>query len=105
MRVVAFDSPSEPDDMAGREIVGEDLLDSRTTESGIAGLDLAEQAFLGREQRSASVDVDRSAFHHDADVARPSIRRAVPIAANSSHGRFCAAGGCRAGGWRTWPSR
>ena len=59
MRVVAFDSPSEPNDMADTEIVGEDSLDRCTIEVGVAGLDLAEQAFFGRKQSPPSIDVDR----------------------------------------------
>ena len=48
VRVVAVDPPPEPDDVADSEVVGEDLLDGRAVEAGVAGLDLAEQAFLGR---------------------------------------------------------
>ena len=40
-------------------------------EPGVAGLDSAEQAFLGRQQRPPAVDVDRAPFHHDA-ADRPS---------------------------------
>ena len=58
MSVVALDAPPKPNNMAGPEVISEDLLDARAIESGVAGLDLAEQAFLGREQGSASVDVE-----------------------------------------------
>ena len=79
VRVVAGDAPAEPDDVADAEIVGEDLLEPGAVEPGVAGLDLAEQAFLGREQGAAAVDVDRAPFHHDAG------RRAVRASTRGAH--------------------
>ena len=60
VRVVAGDSAAQPDDVADAQIVGEDSLQGRAIQAGVAGLDLAEQAFLGRQQRAPAVDVDRA---------------------------------------------
>ena len=48
--VVAVDAPAQPDDVADAQVIGEDPFDVRAVEAGVAGLDLAEQAFLGRQQ-------------------------------------------------------
>ena len=103
--VVALDSPSQPDDVTDSEIVGEDLLESRAIEAGVASLDLAEQTFLGRKQRAPAVDIDRAPFHHDRVVGLPCLRRAASIAAARASARSCEGGGCRGGGCRIWPSR
>ena len=71
VRVVAVDSPAQPDDVADAQVIGEDLLDGRAVEAGVARLDFAEQAFLGRQQRAPAVDVDRTPFHHDPDALAP----------------------------------
>ena len=64
--VVAGDPPAEPDDVRGAQVVGEDPLEPGLGRAGVAGLDVAEQAFLGRQERPPAVDVDRAAFQDDA---------------------------------------
>ena len=41
VRVVAVDPATQPDDVADTEVFGEDLLDRRTVEAGVASLDFA----------------------------------------------------------------
>ena len=63
------------------QVVGEDALDPLAAEPGIARLDVAQQAFLGRQQRPPAVDVDRAPFQHDpprpAVDARPGASSSV----------------------------
>ena len=69
VRVVAGDALAEPDDRLDSEIVGKHLLVGSAIHGRIALLRGREQAFLGREQSAAAVDVDRAAFEHDAMFA------------------------------------
>ena len=73
--VVAVDPPAQPDDVADAQVVGEDLFEGLAVEARVAGLDLAEQAFLGRQQRAPAVDVDRAPLHHDAAGSPPCSTR------------------------------
>ena len=67
--VVAGDAAIEPDDGLHAKIVGEHLFIGGAIHGRIALLGGGEQAFLGGEQRAAAIDVDRSAFEHDAVFA------------------------------------
>src|ERR1019366_8720138 len=64
--VVARDSAIEPDDGRRAKIVGEQLLIGRPVHGRVAVLGGREQAFFSGEQSAAAIDVDRSAFEHDA---------------------------------------
>ena len=85
VRVVAVDPAAQPDDVADSQVVGEDLFEGRAVEAGVASLDLAEQAFLGRQQRTPAVDVDRTPLHHDPNSLPPLLDPRRPSAASSSH--------------------
>ena len=89
--VVAVDAPAQPDDVADAEVVGEDPLHRLAVEPGVAGLDLAEQALLGRQQRAAAVDVDAP----PSSTTRTGLPRRAPRAAPSGAGP--AAGAIRRG--------
>ena len=102
--VVAVDPAAQPDDVADAQVVGEDLFDGRAVEAGVASLDLAEQAFLGRQQRAAAVDVDRAPLHHDPDRAPPLLDPRHPARQSQPPLEACEAGGRRGGSCRTWPS-
>jgi len=60
--VVAGDAAVEPEDLVNAEVVGENLLKLLTGESGVALLDLAEEALFGGEQDALAVGVDGAAF-------------------------------------------
>ncbi len=76
--VVACDATSQPDHVAGPQVIGEDALDVRAAEPGVAGLNLAEQALLGRQDRAAAIHVDRAALHHDPDPMPPLLYPRYP---------------------------
>src|ERR1700722_20499351 len=67
--VVPGDPPAKPDDVRCAQVVGESFLIVDAGHAGIALLHFAEQAFLGGEDRAASVDVDGTAFEYDASAA------------------------------------
>lgn len=67
--VVAGNAFAEPDHMRCTEIFCEDPLVIFARHPRIALLNFAKQAFFGREQGAASIDVDGTALEHDAGAA------------------------------------
>ncbi len=71
VRVVAGDAPVQPEDIAGAQKIAEDLFVVAPRHPGIANLDMRiEQALLGRQEGSGTVDVDRAPLQDDVPTAR-----------------------------------
>jgi len=66
MGVVPGAASIEPDDLVDTEIVVESLLQLLTSHSRISLLDTAEKTFLRSKQHPSTVNIDTSAFEHDA---------------------------------------
>ena len=66
VRVVAGDAAPEPDDAPRAEEVAQHALVAVAPQARVALLYIGKQALLGREQRSAAVDVDRAALEDDS---------------------------------------
>lgn len=60
--IVAGDAVAQPQNLAHNEIVGEHSFVLRLDEAGVALLHFTEQAFLGDQQQSLTVNVETTAF-------------------------------------------
>ena len=69
VRIVTRDAFAQPQRVRHAECVAQHRLDVLTSEPGVAHLHVrTEQAFFGREQSAAPIDVDAPAFEHHLGV-------------------------------------
>src|SRR5436309_1216009 len=66
MRVVAGDATLEPEDVCYAQVFTKNVPVVLLCKAGIPFLNFAQQAFLGREERAAAVDVNAAAFENNA---------------------------------------
>ena len=64
--VIAENAASQPDGVRRAEVIGKRFFVVHACHVRIALLHLAQQAFFGGQNRTRAVDVNRSAFEHDA---------------------------------------
>ncbi len=103
--VVAGDAAIEPNDLIDAEKIRENLLQLLAAHARVALLHLAQQTFLGRQQSSRAIHVDRPAFKHAALRTVLVLDERLPMReSRAALPRGPAA--CRRDASRsTWPSR
>ena len=69
MRIIARNSPIEPEHIANAKIIAKDFSVILARESRIALLHFAQQTFLSRKHRPETIHINASALKHNAALA------------------------------------